>query len=83
MDVPHPLVVGLAVLVGGELDVALVDGVDGLVGERLDLDEPLLREARLDDVLRAVAEADGVVVVFDGDQQACGFEVGDDRLRAS
>ena len=31
VDVRHPLDVGLAVLLGGELDVALLDGRDGLV----------------------------------------------------
>jgi hypothetical protein len=60
MNVAHPLVVGLAVLVRGELDVALVDGFDGFVGEWLDLDEPLLREARLDDDAGSLREADGV-----------------------
>ena len=80
VDVTHPLVVGLAVLVGRELDVALVDGFDGLVGEWLDLDEPLLREARLDDDAGALREANGVGVFFYCDEEALGFEVGDDAL---
>ncbi len=49
VDVAHPLEVGLRVHLRGELNVALADGGDGLVCERLDPDEPLLGEARLDD----------------------------------
>ena len=42
VDVVHPLVVGALVVVGREADVAFVDGLNGLVGEWLDLEEPLL-----------------------------------------
>ena len=88
VDVLHPLVVGLAVLVGRELDVALVDGLDGLGcdavaaagGTLVHADEPLLRQPRFDDVLGAVAEADGVLVILDGDEQPESFEIGDDLL---
>ena len=78
VDVPHPLEVGLAILVRTDLDVALLDGRDGLVGERLDLHKPLRRQARFDDVLRAVALADLVDVFLDRDQRALGFQIGDD-----
>ena len=39
-----------------------------------------MREARFDDDSRALAEADGVGVVFDGSEEALRFEVGDDAL---
>ena len=77
MDVPHPLEVGLAILVRTDLDVALLDSGDGLVGERLDLHEPLRRQPRLDNILRAVAPADAVGVFFDGDKEALRLKVGD------
>ena len=85
VDVLHPVEVGLLVLLGGEADglVAVgvgLDGGDGLGGQRLDLDEPLGGEARLDDGLAAVAMADVVGVVLDGAEQALLFEVGDDAL---
>ena len=84
VDVAHPLDVGLAVLLGREADVALVDRGDGLVGERLDLDEPLRRKPRLDTTrLAAVAVADGVRVVLHSDQQARASRSARSRLRAS
>jgi hypothetical protein len=57
VDVLHPVEVGLLVLLGREADgfVAVgvgLDGGDGLLGERLNLDEPLRGEARLDDGLQ-------------------------------
>ena len=70
VDVVHPLEIGLGPVRRDELDRAVLDDADGLVGERLDADEPLPREVRLDDVLAAVAVADGVVVVLDLDEQA-------------
>ena len=44
----------------------------------VDGEEPLQGEARLDDGAGALRERDGEVVVLDGDEQAGGFEVGDD-----
>ena len=79
VDVAHPLVVGLAVLLGREADVAFVDRGDGLFRERLNLDEPLGGQARLDHGLAAVALADGVGVVLDG-IAGLAFELGDDAL---
>ena len=46
----------------------------------VDGEEPLHGEARLDDGAGALREGDGVLVVLDGDEQAGGFEVGDDLL---
>ena len=85
VDVLHPVEVGLLVLLRREADgfVALrvgLDGGDGFLGQRLNLDEPLRREARLNDGLAAVAVADVVGVVLDAGQQALFFEVGDDFL---
>ncbi len=70
VDVLHPVEVGLLVLLGGELNGLFairvrLDGGDGFLGERLDLDEPLRGEARLDDGFAAVAVADVVGVVLD------------------
>ncbi len=77
VDVGHPLHVGLAVVVGGEGDVALLDSLDGFVRERLDLDEPLHGEAWLDDDPGALRDRDRHGMVFDLDESADGFEFGD------
>jgi hypothetical protein len=78
VNVLHPLEVGLLVHLRREADVLLADGLLGLVGQRLNLDEPLRGEARLDDCFAAVAVAHVVDVVLDAGQQALLFEVGDD-----
>ena len=57
VNVAHPLEVGLGVILGDELDLALLDDFDGAVGQRLNLHEPLGREPRLHDGLAAVALA--------------------------
>ncbi len=88
VDVLHPLVVGFAVLVGRELDVALCDCCDGFgcdavaagAGGLVDGEEPLEESARLDDDAGALADADGVGVLFDFNEEAKGFEVGDDAF---
>ena len=54
------------------------DAVAAGVGCLVDGEEPLEGEARLDDDAGALAEADGVGVVLDLDEEAEGFEVGDD-----
>ena len=79
VDVAHPFVVGLAILLRCEANVAFVDRGDGLFGERLNLDEPLGGEARLDHGLAAIALADGVGVIFHGIAGLV-FELGDDSL---
>ncbi len=80
VDILHPVEIGLLVHLGCELDVAVFDSGDGLDGERLDFDEPLRGQARLDDRLASVAVADVVGVVLHARQQALSFEVGDDAL---
>ena len=75
--------IGLLVLLRREVDVCRCVGLtarDGLVGQRLNLDEPLRRKPRLDDRLAAVAVAHVVGVVLDAGQQALLFQVGDDLL---
>ncbi len=52
-------------------------------GNFVDGEEPLQGEARLDDGAGALRECDGQVVVLDGDEQAGGFEVGDDLFARS
>ena len=80
VNVLHPLEVGLLVHLRREADVLLADGCLGLVGQRLNLDEPLRREARLDRRLAAVAVAHVVDVVLDAGEQALFFQVGNDFL---
>src|SRR5208337_1646823 len=65
VNVLHPLEVGFLVHLRREADVFLADGCFGFVCQRLNLDEPLRREARLDNRFAAVAMADVVDVVFD------------------
>jgi len=68
--------------------VAFADGRDRLRGERrptlrgflVDGDEPLGREARLDDGPGALTDGQREGVIFDGYEEAGGFEVGDDAL---
>jgi hypothetical protein len=60
-------------VVGCEGDVTLLNGLDGFVGERLDLDEPLHGEARLDDGTRTLRDGDRHGMVFDLDENAEGF----------
>ena len=60
-----------------------LDGGDGFLGQRLNLDEPLRGEARLDDGFAAVAVAHVVGVVLDAGQEPLLFEVGDDFLARS
>ncbi len=90
-DVVHPLVVGLDPVGGDELDAAVFDGCDGLFGERLGLDEPLLGNQRLDHGLAAIAFAEAELVGLDLDEQrrafpdppprACGLRSGRGRRR--
>jgi hypothetical protein len=70
VDVVHPVEIDLFVIFGREANglVAVgigLDGGDGFLGKRLNLDEPLCGEARLDDGFAAVAVANVVGVVLD------------------
>ncbi len=80
MDVVHPLEVGLRVHLRREPDVAFLHRGDGLVSQRLNLDEPLHREPRLHHRLAAVAVAHVVGVLLHAGQQALCFEVVDNLL---
>src|ERR1035437_1168988 len=77
VDILHPLEVGLLVHLRRKANVLLADGCFGLVSQRLNLDEPLCREARLDDRLASVAVADVVDVVLDAGEELPLFQVGD------
>src|ERR1017187_7565224 len=60
VDVFHPVEISLLVLLRRESDRFFavrtrLDGRDSLVGQRLNLDEPLRRKARFDNGLAAVA----------------------------
>ena len=78
MDVVHPLEICLGPVGRDELDRTVLDDADGLVGQRLDADEPLPGEVGFDDVLAAVTVADGVVVVLDLDEKVLLAELLDD-----
>ena len=69
-DVVHPIVVSLDPVLRDELDAAIVHRLDGLLGQRLRLDEPLRGDQRLDDGLAAIAVAQVELVVLDLFQQA-------------
>src|SRR5262249_1389776 len=65
---------------GDDLDAPGLDGANGRLGERLGADEPLRRDARLDDGFAALALADDEAGILGLDEEALGFEVGDDAL---
>src|SRR5208337_1501473 len=70
VDIVHPVQINLAVVVRDDGNLAALDSLLGAIGQRLDLDEPLLRQPRLDDGSTAVALADGERVVFLTDQKS-------------
>ncbi len=59
-----------------ELDLAALHHLDGLLGQRLGLDEPLGRNQRLHDRFAAVALAEAELVGLDLDQRADLFQIG-------
>ncbi len=75
VDVVHPVQIDRAVVVGEDRDLAILHGFACAVGERLDLDEPLLGKTRLDDGSTAVALADGERIVLRGDQESLLLQV--------
>ena len=81
-DVLHPVEVDLVEALRDDPDAPVAHRVDGRLGQRLDLDEPLRRDARLDDRVAALAVADGVDVLHDLDQQALALQVLDDAAAA-
>ncbi len=67
-------------LFGDGVDGVLRDGIAAGVGGFVDGEKPLQREARLDDYSGALREADGQGVIFDGFEEALGFEVEQDEI---
>ena len=82
LDVLHPVEIDLRPALGNELNLARPDGLDGGLGERLHLNEPLLRKARLDNIMTAIAMANLIVVIFDMIEIALGLKISDERLAA-
>ncbi len=82
LDALHPVEVGLVVAGRDELDFAGADDVDGRVCQGLHLDEPLLRDAGLDNGAAAVAGADVVLHGLDADEVTLFLEVGHTGLAA-
>ena len=69
-DVAHPLEIFRTPVFRDDADFAALDGRDRGFRQRFHFHEPLVREARLDVGLAAVAGADGIDVVFDALHQA-------------
>ena len=76
----HPVIIGLAEALGHELDAPVAHGLDGGLGQRLHLDEPLRARHRLDDRAAAVARADVVIIGLGLDEVALLLEIGHDGL---
>src|SRR6185436_18688988 len=79
-DVPHPLEVGLAPALRHEDDAAVLHRLDGGLGQRLDLDEPLAGQPRLHHRSAALAVAERDLVRLRLDQQPLLLELRDDAL---
>ena len=75
VNVAHPLEVGFGVVLGNELDVAVLDHFDRAIRQRLNLHEPLRRQARLDDGLAAAAFAQRHNVILRADQEAAALQI--------
>src|ERR1022692_2825051 len=75
VNVAHPLEIGLGVILRHELDVAVLDYLDGAVGQRLNLDEPLRRKPWFDDGLAAVTLSQRDNIVLRTDQKAASLEI--------
>src|SRR5262249_15865879 len=67
-NVVKPIQVDLFVIFGRDRDFAVLDNFNRLFGERLNLDEPLLRETRVDDASATVAGSERNGVILDRDQ---------------
>ena len=80
LNVAHPGEVDVFVLLRHELHVAVLHRRDGRPRQRLDLDEPLVGEQRLDDGAGAVTPWYHQGVIEHTIEQALGVEVGDHAL---
>ncbi len=80
IDVVHPVEINLAVIVGDDRDFAAFDSFSSAVSERLNLDEPLLGQTRLDNCPAAFALADRERIVFFGDQKSLFLQIGQHAL---
>ena len=76
----HPVHIVLGEALRHELDVALLHALDGGLGQRLHLDEPLLGHHGLDGGVAAVAGADFVLQRLDLLQEAALLQVREDGL---
>src|ERR1019366_1216800 len=79
-DVVHRLVVGLGPIRRNEADFSALHNGDGLLSERLGLDEPLGGDEWLDRCIAAIALAERELVILDFNQGADLFEIGDHAL---
>src|SRR4051812_44096737 len=77
VDVGHPIQVDGLVILGRETDVPLSHGTNRLIRQRLNLDEPLRREARLHNSFATVALADRDYVVFDAHEKSLRLKIGE------
>ena len=83
-DVRQPVLPDLLESLGHDARSAVAGRRERRLGERLRADEPLGLEARLDDVVRALAAPDQHLVRSRADEIAPGLEVRDDpRARAA
>src|SRR5580704_19120178 len=73
VDVVHPVQVNLFVVLRNDCDLAAFYGLNYFLRQRLNLDEPLLGQTRLDYGSAAVALAEGERVVFFGDEKPAGL----------
>ena len=80
VDILHPVIIGLAEALGHELDAPVAHGLDGGLGQRLHLDEPLRARHRLDRRTAAVARADIMIIRLGLDEVALLLEIGQNGL---
>jgi hypothetical protein len=80
MDVVHPVEVDFLVVIRDKDRPFFFHSPDGRFGERLDLDEPLARDQRLNDGVASLTAADVVGIAFALHQPSLSLQVGDDPL---
>ena len=80
VDVVHPVQIDLAIIFRNDRDLAALHRFDGAVGQRLDLDEPLLGQARLDHRPAAIALAERERVILFSNQEALFLQIGHHAL---